>query len=89
VPPSAASSQTAWRVPRTARRKAPKNSFSLQVPPGGVTLTARHQRSSGSLLHLYRLAPKANRQALRYQTLSDPLSIAWRSGSLPPGTIPE
>jgi len=44
-PPGAASSQTAWRVSRTARRTTPQNFISPQVPPGGTTLTARHMET--------------------------------------------
>jgi len=56
VPPGAANSQTAWRVSRTARRTAPQKLSSLQVPPGGINLTARRPGSSDPLLDSYRLA---------------------------------
>jgi len=56
MPPGAASSQTAWRVSCTARRAAPQKSISQQVPPGGITLTARRQSLSCPLSPGYRLA---------------------------------
>jgi len=41
VPPGAASFQTAWRGTRAAKRQAPHESQSLQLPPGGTVPTAR------------------------------------------------
>ena len=87
VPPGAASSQTAWRVsvPPSAQRlkNSPRCRYRLAVlpsPPGArVTVTpcwvdiAWHHRP--------------DRQALRYQALSEFFSIAWRNRSLPLGAV--
>jgi len=88
VPPGAASSQTAWRVSRTARRTAPQILSLLQVPPGGITPTTKRLRDSDFLLGVNHLAPQALPPGAALTGTHCLPSIAWWIRSLPPGAIP-